>query len=88
MFDSFDDDLFEDPICKKYPIVTSDYSKHWYRNEQSFERAAEWFEQAARQGHAQAMHSLGCLYRDGIGGNQRSERLAEWFEQAARRVAN
>ena len=24
MFDSMDDDLFNDPICKKYPIVSSE----------------------------------------------------------------
>ena len=51
--------------------------------EQNYERAAEWFEKAARQGHAGAMLNLGNLYRDGQGVPQSYERAAELYKQSA-----
>ena len=51
--------------------------------EQSDERAAEWFEKAAREGRADAMNALGNLYAQGQGVPQSYERAAELFKQGA-----
>jgi len=50
---------------------------------QSYERAAELYQQAAAQGHAGAQACLGGLYRDGQGVPQSYERAAELWKQAA-----
>ena len=50
--------------------------------EQSYERAAEWYEKAARQGLAVAMNSLGFLYEEGQGVPQSYERAAELYKQS------
>jgi len=50
---------------------------------QSFERAAELWQQAAAKGNANAQFSLGSLYRNGDGVLQSCERAAELFQQAA-----
>ena len=51
--------------------------------EQSYERAAEWFEKAARQGYADAQVNLGVLYCDGQGVFQSFERAVELYKQSA-----
>jgi TPR repeat protein len=50
---------------------------------QSYERAAELYQQAVSQGRAYAQAALGDLYRDGLGVPQSYERAAELFQQAA-----
>jgi TPR repeat protein len=50
---------------------------------QSYERAAELYQQAASQGHVYAQAGLGALYRDGLGVPQSYERAAELWKQAA-----
>ena len=43
--------------------------------DQSYERAAEYYEAAARQGHADAQYNLGQMYRKGQGVDQSYERV-------------
>jgi len=50
---------------------------------QSYERAAELYQQAASQGHVYAQAGLGALYREGKGVAQSYERAAELYQQAA-----
>jgi len=50
---------------------------------QSYERAAELFQQAAAKGHAGGQVCLGDMYRDGLGVPQSYERAAELMKQAA-----
>jgi len=38
--------------------------------DQSYERAAEYYEVAARQGHASAQNNLGTVYANGLGVEQ------------------
>jgi len=52
--------------------------------EQSYQRAAELYELAARQGHASAQYALGVLYQHGQGVDQSYERAKEYYEAAAR----
>ena len=52
--------------------------------DQSDERAAEYYEAAARQGMAIAQNNLGILYANGQGVDQSYERAAEHYEAAAR----
>ena len=47
-------------------------------------RAAHWYEEAARQGHARAQCNLGCLYDHGLGVRQDARRALHWFGKAAR----
>jgi len=56
---------------------------HGHGVSQSYERAAELYQQAASQGHAGAQTGLGGLYRDGKGVSQSYERAAELYQQAA-----
>ena len=51
--------------------------------EQSYERAVEWYEKAARQGLSEAQYSLGSLYYHGEGVTQSYERSVELFKQSA-----
>ena len=51
--------------------------------EQSYERAAEWYEKAVRQGDAGAMMNLGILYAKGHGVPQSYERAIELWKQSA-----
>ena len=51
--------------------------------EQSYEQAAEWYEKAARGGHAAAMSDLATLYGQGQGVPQSFERAAELWKQGA-----
>jgi TPR repeat protein len=52
--------------------------------DQNYERAAEYYEAAARQGMAIAQNNLGILYANGQGVDQSYERAAEHYEAAAR----
>lgn len=51
---------------------------------QDAEKSAYWFEQAARQGDAQAQYNTGINYQKGEGVPQDAEKAAYWYEQAAR----
>lgn len=51
--------------------------------EQSYERAAEYYEAAARQGLADAQSNLGALYYNGDGVEQSNEKTWElWMKSA------
>ena len=58
-----------------------------YRDEegcnQSFERAAQWFEEAARRSDASAQLSLGALYSSGRGVPQNTVRALDLYKQSA-----
>jgi hypothetical protein len=45
--------------------------------------AAQWYFEAARQGHAQAQYSLGILFLTGTGVVQSPEEANRWIERAA-----
>lgn len=47
------------------------------------ERAAQFFFEAARRGHAGAQHALGLLYRTGKGVQQDAAEAEKWFRRAA-----
>ena len=51
--------------------------------DQSYERAAEYFEAAAKQGHAGAQFNLGALYKNGQGVEQSFDIAREWMMKAA-----
>ena len=51
--------------------------------DQSYERAAEYFKAAAKQGHAGAQFNLGALYEHGQGVEQSFEIAREWMMKAA-----
>jgi len=51
--------------------------------DQSYERAAEYYETAARQGHANAQFNLGLFYANGQGVEQSNETARElWMKSA------
>ncbi len=50
---------------------------------QSYERAAELFQQAVANGHADAQYNLGGLYYNGLGVPQDVARGVALFKQAA-----
>jgi len=51
--------------------------------DQSYERAKEYYEAAARQGYADAQFNLGCLYYNSQGVEQSFERAREWWMKSA-----
>jgi serine/threonine protein kinase len=48
-----------------------------------FEKAREWWEKAALQGHSHAQNDLGTLYHKGEGGPQDYTKARGWYEKAA-----
>ena len=59
-------------------------TRHGFRGcDQSDERAAEWFEKSALQGHATAQHALGSAYKNGQGVSQSDEKAFELYRQCA-----
>ena len=42
-----------------------------------------WYQLAAEQGNASAMHNLAVLFAMGAGGQPDNEAAARWFEKAA-----
>ncbi|MBN9565907.1 MAG: bifunctional trypsin-like peptidase domain-containing/SEL1-like repeat protein, partial [Alphaproteobacteria bacterium] len=50
---------------------------------QGDERAQEWVEKAANQGHAPAQSMLGEMYAEGIDCSQSYVKAVEWYEKAA-----
>ena len=51
--------------------------------EQSYSKAAYWWEKAAEQGHRGAQFNLGICYSDGKGVEQSYSKAAYWYERAA-----
>jgi hypothetical protein len=51
--------------------------------EQDAEKAAAWYEEAAKAGHRDAMYTIATLYERGEGVDQDYEKAAEWYEKAA-----
>jgi len=51
--------------------------------EQDYKRAAQWFEEAAHGGVANARYNLGVLYHQGIGLKQDLKTAFAWYETAA-----
>ena len=51
--------------------------------EESYEKAAEWFQKAAKQGDYRAQNDLGEMYQYGFGVEQSDEKAREWFQKAA-----
>ena len=51
--------------------------------DQSYERAAEYYEAAATQGHSDAQYNLGVLYANGQGVEQSNETAREWWMKSA-----
>ena len=51
--------------------------------EESKERAAELYRQAAQQGDARAQCNLGFCYYQGIGVEADDKQATEWFQKAA-----
>ena len=49
----------------------------------NYGQAKEWFEKAAKQGHAGAQANLGTLYLQGRGAPQSSQMALFWFSRAA-----
>ena len=50
---------------------------------QDYERAAYWYEEAAKRGHSEAFNNLGVLYKDGIGVEQNYHRAFVCFSRAS-----
>lgn len=50
---------------------------------QSYEKAALWFREAARQGVANAAYNLGVLYHQGLGVPESLEEAINWYDIAA-----
>ena len=46
--------------------------------------AAEWYRQAAEQGHAYAQFYLGIIYASGNCDNQNQSTAAEWYRKATK----
>ena len=46
--------------------------------------AVQWFQLAARQGHAPAQNDLGLMYANGMGVAENDAEAVQWFRLAAR----
>ena len=60
--------------------------RHHHRRgvERDYTRAIELFEQSAEQGHAEAMHNLGCSWASGRGREEKDlVKARDWFAKAA-----
>ncbi|WP_288264747.1 tetratricopeptide repeat protein [uncultured Dialister sp.] len=51
--------------------------------EQSYEKAAKWYQKAADQGDAVAQYNLGTMYKNGLGVEQSYKKAAKWYRKAA-----
>ena len=50
---------------------------------QNYSKAREWFEKAAKQGHARAQFNLGFMYANGSGVEQSDSLAMRWYGRAA-----
>jgi tetratricopeptide (TPR) repeat protein len=75
------------PWVKKKKAWAQNLMAHHYKNghgvKQSYEMARRLFEQAAQQGYASAIFSIGTMYDNGEGVEQSYEKAVEYYEQAA-----
>ncbi len=51
--------------------------------EQSFEKAVQWYEKAAKKGHAVSQFYLSAMYTDGTGVKKDLDKTFEWTKKAA-----
>lgn len=51
---------------------------------QNFDKAAQWFREAADQGIANASYNLGVLYHQGLGVDRDLDRALYWYREAAK----
>jgi TPR repeat protein len=51
--------------------------------EQSYERAFDYYEQAAHLGYDKAQYNLGCCYANGAGVEQNMAAAKDWAEKSA-----
>lgn len=51
---------------------------------QNFEKAAQWFREAADEGIANASYNLGVLYHQGLGVERDLDRALYWYREAAK----
>ena len=49
---------------------------------QDYSKAREWYEKAAKQGHATAQDDLGFMYANGKGVEQNLAKANEWWEKS------
>ena len=71
---------FHEPSAQS---VLGDCYYEGYGVPQSYEKAAEYFQQAAEQGYAYAQYHLGICYENGYGVPQSYAKAAECYQQAA-----
>ena len=50
---------------------------------QDYKEAVEWYRKAAEQGFAEAQHSLGAMYANGLGVKQDFVKALKWWQSAA-----
>jgi uncharacterized protein len=53
-----------------------------------YEKAADWYAQAARQGHTMAQYNMGVMYQHGEGVEKDDAKAAEWYNMAVERGYN
>jgi TPR repeat protein len=49
----------------------------------NYKKAVEWYEKAAKQGHASAQYNLGAMYENGDGVDQNDSMAMRWYAKAA-----
>jgi hypothetical protein len=75
------------PATRKDPTADQDHKRGllFYKGigvDKDFKKAAQWFRQAARKGHAGAQYNLGIMSYLGHGMRQDYATAAQWFRQA------
>ena len=65
------------------PITAPQQPPHGEGVKQNYSKAREWFEKAAKQGHARAQFNLGFMYANGSGVEQSDSLAMRWYGRAA-----
>ena len=82
-----DNDAWYDPdlTCRESGLTEDDGNYRRAVNHFTYaaQQAAASFEQAAKQGNADAQYKLGVMYENGQGVEQDYRRAAQWYEKAA-----
>lgn len=65
------------------PEVQESLGVRYYWIEKKYEKGADWFERAAKQGSALAQCHLGYCYEYGQGREKNESMAADWYEKAA-----
>jgi TPR repeat protein len=76
------------PVPRKDPTANQDHKRGllFYKGigvDKDFKKAAQWFRQAARKGHAGAQYNLGIMSYLGQGVRQDYAISANWFQKAS-----